>query len=196
MESRHSLKESNSWQTKEIADAIPKRIAARTRARTRPDAARKTIHRAAAADLREALRVRRARRAAAKAAKAVKAPSRSGVPVAVKRKALRAAPEAGLPREAVLPRDAGLRGAALREATTKSRRSLFPFLTGLPSEARFLSGSGTATVWSSGSAANSGFVIERYGRDGAWSPSPSLGSSTERDLWMSVSFSARSTRRT
>jgi hypothetical protein len=93
-----------------------------------PDAARKTIRRAAAADhLREALRadlrVRRARRAAAKAVKAAKAPNRSGVPDAAKKKVLRAVP-----------------GAALREATTTSKRSLSPFLTGLPSEARFISG--------------------------------------------------------
>src|SRR6266567_2444638 len=44
-----------SWQTREIADAIPKRIAARTRDRMHPDAARKTIRMAVAADhLREA----------------------------------------------------------------------------------------------------------------------------------------------
>src|SRR6266567_6641356 len=125
-----------SWQTREIADAIPKRIAARTRDRMHPDAARKTIRMAVAADhLREALRIRRARRAAVKGAKA---PSRSAVPDAVKRK-VRVAP--AILREADPLRDAGLPpDAVLPEATTPSRRSLSPFFTGLLREARLISG--------------------------------------------------------
>jgi hypothetical protein len=114
MESRHSFKEST-CQTREIADAIPKRIAARTRDRMHPDAARKTIRSVAAADLREALRVPRVRRAAVKGARV---PSRSAVPGAAQRK-VRAAPaplrDAGLPPDVVL-----------REAKTPSRRSLSP----------------------------------------------------------------------
>ena len=162
-----------------------------------PDAARKTIRRAVAADhLREALRVPRARRAAAKAAKA---PSRSAVPDAVKRKVLRTAP--ALRREAVPLRNAGPpRGAVLREATTTSRPSSPPFLRASPGRPVSIFGKPRrgllpASRPVSGSVAKEEFAVRRYGRGGAGSLCSLLGSSTERDLWMSVSFSARWTRR-
>jgi hypothetical protein len=184
MESRHSFKEWISWQTKEIADAIPKRIAARTRDPMQPDAARKTIRGAASADLRAALRVPRARRADATAAKA---PSRSGVPDAIKRKVLRAAPEAAR-RGAALPR-----GAVLLEAKTTSSQRPFPFLTGLPRRPVLFWKDSGATEFRA--PCERSVAIQRYGRDGAASARPPAGSSTERDLWMSVSFPARSMRR-